>query len=134
MEIFAPIIRRESLRIFLAIVVILGIIFMQMDIIGAYLKSTLSQNERPIYMRILQRYLVDQESLVCKIPKNLYRFKQVGRLWNKIITKFFKRIDFTFINAETCILTVKNTKDLIIVAIYIDDLACTLRSINVLNG
>ena len=38
-EIFAPIVRHESLRIILAIAVILEMILIQMDIVGAYLES-----------------------------------------------------------------------------------------------
>ena len=38
-ETFAPTIRYKSLRIFLAIATMLGMILIQMDIIGAYLES-----------------------------------------------------------------------------------------------
>ena len=44
-ETFAPTIRCESLRIFLAIATMLGIILMQMDVIGEYLESALGQNK-----------------------------------------------------------------------------------------
>ena len=54
MEIFAPTIRRKSLRIFLAIAIMLGMILMQMNVIGAYLESALGQNKQPIYMKIPQ--------------------------------------------------------------------------------
>ena len=53
-ETFAPTIRRESLRIFLAIATMLGMILIQMDVIGAYLESALDQNKQPIYMKIPQ--------------------------------------------------------------------------------
>ena len=43
-ETFAFIIRRESLRIFLVIATMLGIIILQIDVIGAYLESFHSQN------------------------------------------------------------------------------------------
>ena len=51
-KIFAPRVRRELLRIFLAIVAMLGLILMQMDVISAYLESVLGQNEQIIFMRI----------------------------------------------------------------------------------
>ena len=54
-EMFASTIRQESLRIFLTIVTILGIILFQMDILSAYLESLLGQDNHLIYMRILQR-------------------------------------------------------------------------------
>lgn len=51
-EIFSSTIRRKSLRIFLAIATIIKMIILQIDIIGVYLESALSQNNQPIYMKI----------------------------------------------------------------------------------
>ena len=56
----------------------LEMILIQIDIVGAYLESALSQNKHPIFMRILQEYLISQESLICKILKSLYDLKQAG--------------------------------------------------------
>ena len=44
-ETFLPTIRYKSLKIFLAIAAMLGIILIQMDMVGAYLESVLSQNK-----------------------------------------------------------------------------------------
>lgn len=49
---FAPAIRREALRIVLAIAAMLGMIPLQMDVIGAYLESALCQYKQPIYIKI----------------------------------------------------------------------------------
>lgn len=98
-------------------------------VIGAYLKSALSQNKQPIYMRIPQGCLTGREDLVCKILKSLYGLKQAGRLWNKTITKFFRKIGFIPTNADACILTIKKEGELIIVGVYVDDLALGSRSI-----
>ena len=78
-ETFSPTIRCESLMIFLAIVTMLGMIFIQIDMIGIYLKNAFSQNEQLIYIRISQRYIM-REDLVCKILNCLYGLKQAGRL------------------------------------------------------
>ena len=58
-------------------------------------------------MKISQRYLISPKDLVFKILKNLYWLKQVGRFWNKTITKFFQKIGFTSKNANTCIFIIK---------------------------
>ena len=52
METFAPTIRCKSLRIFLAITIMLGVVLIQIDFIGAYLESVFGQNKQPIYMKI----------------------------------------------------------------------------------
>lgn len=51
-EIFALTIRYELLRIFIVIATMLGMILLQMDIIGAYLESLFGQNDQPIYIKI----------------------------------------------------------------------------------
>ena len=79
-KIFTPIVRRKSLRIFLAIATMLELILIQINIVGAYLESALDQNKHPIFMKIPQRCLVGRESPVCKIIKSLYSEKQAGQL------------------------------------------------------
>lgn len=133
METFAPTIRRESLRIFLAVTAMLGMTVIQMNVIGAYIESALGQNEQPIYMKIPQGRLADREGLVYKILKSLYGLKQAGRLWNKTITKFFQRIGFTPTNADACILTIKWKGELVIVGVYVDDLLLGSRSVEALE-
>ena len=56
---FVSTVRRKLLRIFLAIAVILEMIFIQIDVTGAYLENALSQNEHLIFMKILQKCLID---------------------------------------------------------------------------
>ena len=132
-ETFAPTIRRKSLRIFLAIATMLGLILIQIDVIDVYLKSALDQNKQPIYMKIPQECQAGRERLVCKILKSLYRLKQAGRLWNKTISKFFRKISFTSINADACILIIKWKRELVIVGIYVDDLVFGLKSLKMLK-
>lgn len=54
-EIFVSTIRRELLRIFLAIAIMLEMIILHMDVIGTYLKSSFGQNKHLIYMKVPQR-------------------------------------------------------------------------------
>ena len=65
--------------------------------------------------------------------KSLYNLKQAGQLWNKTITKFFRKISFTSTNVDTYILTIQWKGELIIVGVYIDDLVLSSRSLKVLE-
>ena len=103
-----------------------------MDIVDAYLESGFSQNELPIYMKIPQGCIV-RKGLVYKILKSHYGLKQAGKLWNKTITKFFRKISFTSTNVDSYILTIKREKEFIIVGVYIDNLALASRSIKALE-
>lgn len=51
-ETFAPTVKRESLRIYLALCLMLNLFIHQVDIVGAYLESLLDNNELPIFMKL----------------------------------------------------------------------------------
>ena len=132
-EIFPPSIRQELLKIFLAITIMLEMILLQMDVISAYLESFLRQSNHLIYMKIPQRYKIDQQDLVCKIFKNLYRLKQARKFQNKILIKFFQKIKFVTTNADPCILAYQKGDIFIIVEIYVNDLVLASQSQDGLN-
>lgn len=71
--------------------------------------------------------------MVCKILKSLYGLKQAGRLWNKTIIKFFRKIGFITTNGDACILTLKRRGELIIVGVYVDDLLLGSRGYDALE-
>lgn len=74
-------------------------------------------------MKILPKYLVGREKLICKILKSLYGLKKVKKLWKKMITKRFQKIDFTFTNTDSLYILIINYEDeLIIRGIYVDNL------------
>lgn len=66
--------------------------------------------------------------MVCKILKSLYGLKQAGRLWNKTLIKFFRKIGFEPTNADPCILAYRQGDVFIIVGVYVDDLALASQS------
>ena len=76
-SLFAPIVRRESLRIFL------GLIVHQADIVDAYLESLLDDNELPIYMKPPPGINQVRAGMYCWLLKRLYGLKQSRRSWNK---------------------------------------------------
>ena len=78
LETFAPTVRRESLRIYLALYLMLNLFIHQVDIVDAYLESALGDNKLPIFMKLLPgmhdlRQI--QEGLLCRLLKNLYGLK-----------------------------------------------------------
>ena len=74
-----------------------------------------------------------RESLVYKILKSLYGLKQVRRLWNKTITKFFQKIGFTPTNTDSCIIIIKREGQFTIVGMYVDNFALGSKSIKALE-
>ena len=52
---FSPMVKRELLRIFLAISCLLGLSMDQVDIVSAYLKSLLMENDLSIFIKLPSR-------------------------------------------------------------------------------
>ena len=78
-EIFAPVVKSASLRVFLAICVDHGWQIRQMDIKSAYLNGSISED---IYMCQLRGYEESgKEHLLAKLKKGLYGLKQASWEW-----------------------------------------------------
>lgn len=124
-ETFAPTVRLESLRIFLAISALFGLLIGLMDIVGAYLESLMGDNEMPIFMKLppgIRDLRSIRSGLVFQLLRSIYGLKQSGRLWNQKVITFFKTLGFTPLNADPSILTLgKFGEEIIMISIYVDD-------------
>lgn len=133
-ETFAPTVKRKSLRIYLAIAAMLGLIVHQVDIVGAYLESLLDDNEFPIYMRPLPglRNRI-RSGLYMQLLRSTYGLKKSGRLWNQKVIKFFKDIGFLPLNADPSIFIRKEVgTGVTLVSVYIDDFLLGSNSLDVI--
>jgi len=118
-ETFSPVVRFSSIRALLAIAVQKGMLIHQMDVVTAFLNGKLEQE---IYMQQPEGYVKPgEEHLVCKLKKSLYGLKQSPRCWNMEFRNYMASIGFTEATADPCVY-VRNTRELSIVAVYVDDL------------
>lgn len=104
---FSLTVRRESLRIFLAVACMLGQIVDQVDIVGAYLESLLGDNDLPIFMKLppgMEAFRSIRARLVCRLLRSIYGVRQSGRLWKQKIVAFFESLSFVALNADPSIL------------------------------
>ncbi len=106
-ETFVSIVRRKSLRIYLALCLVLNLFIHQVDIVEAYLESLLNDNEFPIFMRLspgMHELRQIQKGLLCRLLRNLYDLKQSGQMWNQNVIAFYKNIRFKQLNGDPSIL------------------------------
>ena len=97
----------------------LGFIIEQIDIVGAYLESLLSDNDLPIYMRLPSGFQTFRPILVCRLLRSIY-LRQSGRLWNQ---KVVKGLGFHPLNANASILIHhgKDKDDITMMSPYVDN-------------
>ena len=119
-DIYSPVVRTESLRIFLSIVAARDMEMHQMDVVSAFLNGDL---EESIYMKQPPGF-IDKScpNHVCRLKKNLYGLKQAPRVWHKTIDPFLKSLQFKSLDADPCIYARWEDGVLSLISLYVDDL------------
>lgn len=101
-ETFAPTVRAESLRMFLAMVAKEDLEFHQYDVKNAFTESHLKEQ---IFLAPPEGYKV-RKGYVLKALRSLYGLKQAGRDWNLLLRNFLLELGFkTKSSRSMCIYT-----------------------------
>jgi hypothetical protein len=121
-EIFAPVVKLESLRILLAYAVTKDLPLLQGDVKTAYLNSDLKED---VFMRQPKGFEVKgKEDHVCKLKKSIYGLHQSARNWYGTMCSILAMIGYLPLISEPSLFT-KKGKDgetIGILALYVDDL------------
>ena len=116
---FSPVVRFDSFRLLIAIAAYHNLAIGQMDIKGAYLNGTLTEE---IYM-MQPRGCNDGTKRVCRLLHTLYGLKQSGREWNKTLKNFLINVNgFNQLVKEHGIFFRKRSEGSDIIAVWVDDL------------
>ncbi|POM76399.1 Integrase catalytic core protein [Phytophthora palmivora] len=85
--------------------------------------ETFATLDEDIYMAHPDGFIDEAHpDFVCKLKRSLYGLKQSPRMWNQTIDKFMLELGFKKCEADHCIYVKRNDHDMIIVALYVDDL------------
>jgi hypothetical protein len=125
-ETFAPVVHFNSLRMFLTLAVYSKMNVQQMDVVTAFLYGEL---EEEIFMKQAPGFEEKTEDgLVCKLKKSLYGLKQSPRQWYKLLDKFLRDKGYRRSDVDPCIYVKGDDKDVIMIALYVDDLIIASNS------
>jgi hypothetical protein len=83
-ETFSPVVRWTSVRLYLALTTLLGLVPSQVDVDLAYLYANLNEE---IYLKPPQGVSLPENKPVWRLHKSLYGLPQSGRNWNKKINE-----------------------------------------------
>ena len=123
-ETFAPVATYNSLRLFLTIMAIIDYEIDVIDIITAFLLSTL---EEEVYIKIPPGYPKEHKNgQVLKLLKGLYGLKQGPLVWNNELDSFLKSIGFTPTVSDPCFYYRTNDSSYLIV--WVDDIILATAS------
>lgn len=120
-ETFAPTVRMDTLRLFLATVAKEGKECWQFDIKNAFTESYLKED---IYLTPPDGVKVEKGNAL-KVLRSLYGLKQAGRDWNLLLKRFLIENGFTQSLADPCLFTHKDRG--ISLLVYVDDIAAAAK-------
>lgn len=117
-ETFSPVVRYSSIRYLIAMAARYDLEIDQMDAVTAFLQGELKEE---VYMRQPEG-MEDGSSRVCRLNKSLYGLKQASRVWNEKLGAALVKIGLKRSRVDTCIYYHVDSNDVVIVAVYVDDL------------
>jgi hypothetical protein len=120
-ETFAPTVRLDTLRMFLAIVAKEDLECSHFDIKNAFTESHLKEE---IYLAPPQGIQV-QKGHVLHALRSLYGLKQAGRDWSLLLKSELLKMDFVQSLADPCLYTCKERG--IMLLVYVDDIVVASR-------
>ena len=118
-EVFAPVAKPTTLRTLLAIAGHKKMIVKHYDIQTAYLNADLSHE---VYMKQPEGFHQGNNSLVCKLQKNLYGLKQGASEWNKKLHDILNRNGYKRSENDMCLYSRVEGNNCMYISIHVDDL------------
>jgi len=129
-EIFAPVVRYDSIRVMLALAAQQDLCIFQFDVKTAFLNGDLNEE---IYLEIPEGVIATSTNKVCRLHKSLYGLKQAPRSWNHKFDLFMKRFKLIPSKADPCVYIGNFNSGTIYLCIYVDDGLLLASSKEVLN-
>ncbi|KAH9141572.1 hypothetical protein AeRB84_014260, partial [Aphanomyces euteiches] len=125
LEIFAPVLRMNALRLLLCLVAHHAWKIRQMDVKTAFLNGTLDP-DTVIFMEQPPGFAVQgEESKVCRLIESIYGLKQAPRCWYLTLHSFLVRIGFERCVQEVCLYTKRVGDSVVLLSVYVDDITIT---------
>jgi hypothetical protein len=99
----------------------------QVDVVEAYLCGDLDED---IFMEVPEGVKENgKKDWFWKLKKSLYGLKQSGWQWKKKLDEVIKELGFEKANADECLYILqKDDKIILLVLVYIDDMALAFKS------
>src|SRR5699024_7881895 len=125
---FAPTVMATSIRTFLTVCKIKGLLVHQVDVKTAFLNGDI---DGEIYVRPPEPYYVPGK--VWKLKKALYGLKQSPRCWSQKLNEIMAHLGFQPLKADRCIFTRRDGGELSYILVFVDDMLVAAKDAKVLE-
>ena len=131
-ETYAPVVSHTAIRMLIALATRYKLIIHQMDVKSAFLHGDIDTELYVEQPKMFEQG--ERRTWVCRLKKGLYGLKQAGRIWNKTLHNHLIAHGYTSLESEPSIYIKRNNNnDIVIIAVYVDDLQIASNDINVLH-
>ena len=122
-EIYAPVVRFETIRILIALAALKNWKIHHLDVMSAFLNGEIDE---VIYVRQPEGFLVKgKEAHVLRLKKALYGLKQAPRAWYFKLHSCLLSLGFIKSDFEQSLYLKRSDGEMLIVGVYVDDLIVT---------
>nr|GEW88554.1 putative ribonuclease H-like domain-containing protein [Tanacetum cinerariifolium] len=119
-EVFAPVVRIEAIRLFLAYASFMGFMVYEMDVKSTFLYETI---EEEVYVcQPLGFEDPDYADKVYKVVKAIYGLHQALRAWYETLANYILENGFQRGNIDQTLFIKRHKGDILLVNIYVDDI------------
>ncbi|GJT04250.1 putative ribonuclease H-like domain-containing protein [Tanacetum coccineum] len=119
-EVFAPVARIESIRIFLAFASYMGFIVYQVDVKSAFLYGKIDEE---VYVSQPPGFIDPKcPKKVYKVVKALYDLHQAPRAWYDTLSTFLLKSGYRRGTIDKTLFIKKDKNDIMLVQVYVDDI------------
>lgn len=130
-EVFAPVTRLETVRLLLALAAKNGLHVHHLDVKSAVLNGKIVEK---VYVLQPEGFVKENsEHLVYKLIKALYGLKQAPRVWYARLSSYLESLGFKKCPHEHVVYTKHKGDEVLIIAVYVDDLLITGTDISVIE-
>lgn len=117
-DIYSPVAKLPSIRIFLAMCNTFDMKIHQVDVCSAFLNGDIKEN---VFIS-LPKGFKEKEGTICKLRKSLYGLKSSPKNWNDKFHNLMQNLSFSRSEYEYCLYIKVNEKGRIYILLYVDDL------------
>lgn len=122
LEIFSPVAKVVTVRMFIAIATCYQWTLHQLDINNAFLHGHLKDE---VYLSLPEGYSKGLPGQVCKLNRSLYGLKQASREWNLEFTSKLIQYGFHQSPHDFCLFTKGSGSTFLALLVYVDDMLLT---------
>nr|GEZ67306.1 putative ribonuclease H-like domain-containing protein [Tanacetum cinerariifolium] len=119
-EVFAPVVRIEAIKLFLAYASFMGFMVYQIDVKSAFLYGTIKEE---VYVCQPPGFDdLDYPNKVYKVVKALYGLHQAPRAWYETLANYLLENGFQIGKIDQTLIIKRQKDDILLIQIYVDDI------------